>query len=167
MCKRYLFPLAMVLLFMVFTGCTASKENGATSPEPDTPPRSAEEATNTYFDFDDIPVPKEMEIEPDDSILFHSPNLKAGAVVFNGRVEAISLFDFFINNMPKENWHLRSYFKYGRYIMVFEKPNKDCIIRIIDGSYKTELQIWVTPRFPGETDKLKGPEAIPEKNLMQ
>jgi hypothetical protein len=167
MSKRYLFPLAMIMLFMFLAGCTASKEDGVKTPEPDTPPRSAEEAANIYFDFDDIPVPKEMEIDPDDSILFQSPNLKAGAVVFNGRVEAISLFDFFLNNMPKENWHLRSYFKYGRYIMVFEKPNKDCIIRIIDGSYKTELQIWVTPRFPGEADQLQGPEAVPEEDLMQ
>ncbi|MFP4657561.1 MAG: hypothetical protein ACLFMP_02610, partial [Desulfonatronovibrionaceae bacterium] len=164
--KKQLLPLVLVLMFTLLFGCTASKDNGAQE-EPDVPPPSEEEALNNYYDFDDIPVPKEMEIRSDDSILFQSPNLKAGAVVFEGRVEAISLFDFFLNNMPKENWNLRSYFKYGRYIMVFEKPNKDCIIRIIDHRFKTELQIWVTPRFSGEKDEILGPDTLPEEDLEQ
>jgi hypothetical protein len=48
--------------------------------------------------------------------------------------------------MPKDGWHATSSFKYGRYIIGFEKPNKDCIISITDGSFKTGLQIWVNER---------------------
>ncbi|MFO7816524.1 MAG: hypothetical protein ACQES5_00290 [Thermodesulfobacteriota bacterium] len=155
--NRLILLSLLTLLIMALGGCATSQKKQDTANQAPPPP-SSEEAKNLYFDFDDIPIPNEMELDSDDSILFESPELKAGVVVFKGRVEAISLFDFFLNNMPQENWHLRSYFKYGRYIMVFEKPDKDCIIQIKDDTFKTELQIWVTPRFPVEEDKMSGPD---------
>ena len=158
----------LALLIMGLGGCaTSQKKQGSDVQAPPSP--SPEEARNLYFDFDDIPIPSEMELDSNESILFQSPELKAGVVVFKGRVEAISLFDFFLNNMPQENWHLRSFFKYGRYIMVFEKPDKDCIIQIKDDTFKTGLQIWVTPRFPAQGDKMQGPALNPdmETDLVQ
>jgi len=101
---------------------------------------------DSYYDFDDILVPKEMELVPKSSLLFETPELKAGVIFFEGRVDPVSLFDFFMTNMPKDNWQLRSYFKYGRYIIVFEKPDKDCIISIDEKTLTTELEMWITPR---------------------
>lgn len=100
-----------------------------------------------YYDFEDILIPKEMKLNAKKSIVFETPTLKAGAMVFTGKVEPVSLFNFFMNNMPQDNWKLRSYFKYGRYIMVFEKEEKVCIIRIKEDSFNTELTIWITPRI--------------------
>ncbi len=165
--KTTIFTLLVLLLSFALVGCASSPKEGSTSPDKVTSPPPEKEAQNRYFDFDDIPVPKDMEIKPDNSILFESPDMKAGVVIFKGRVDAVSLFDFFMNNMPKENWHMRSYFKYGRYIMVFEKPKKDCIIRIKDHSFNTELQVWVTPRFPAEKEKMQGPDMQLEKDLPQ
>jgi len=104
-------------------------------------------APDSYYDFDDILVPKEMKLVPNSSLLFETPQLKAGVIFFEGRVDPVSLFDFFTNTMPKDNWSLRSYFKYGRYILVFEKSDKDCIISINEKALKTELEMWVTPRL--------------------
>ncbi|MBW1798083.1 MAG: hypothetical protein JRJ21_06715 [Deltaproteobacteria bacterium] len=101
---------------------------------------------DSYYDFDDILVPKEMDLVPKSSLLFETPELKAGVIFFEGRVDPVSLFDFFITNMPKDNWQLRSYFKYGRYIIVFEKPDKDCIISIDEKTLTTDLEMWITPR---------------------
>ena len=80
------------------------------------------------------------------SLLFETPELKAGVIFFEGRVDPVSLFNFFMTNMPKDNWQLRSYFKYGRYIMVFEKADKDCIVSINEKTLTTELEMWITPR---------------------
>lgn len=106
-----------------------------------------QETGGSYYDFDDILVPKEMKLVPESSLLFETAHLKAGGILFKGRVDPVSLFDFFLNNMPKDNWQLRSYFKYGRYIMVFEKPDKDCIISIKEKALTTQLEMWITPRI--------------------
>ena len=107
------------------------------------------EPSNFYYDFDDVPVPKEMELDSKESLMFETPHVKAGLLCFSGRVEPVSLFNFFRANMPKDGWQMRSYFKYGWYIIVFEKPEKDCILGITEGHLKTNLEIWVTPRVTG------------------
>ncbi|WP_462323678.1 hypothetical protein [Desulfoplanes sp.] len=145
----------LVILMLLVTLCTACSGLGGaetTTQNPATPdqtePVNAEEV-DSYYDFDDVLVPREMEIDSNKSLVFESPNLKAGMMFFEGRVEPVSLFDFFVNSMPKDGWHSTSSFKYGRYIIGFEKPNKDCIISISDGSFKTGLQIWVNERKGG------------------
>ncbi|ACV69778.1 putative lipoprotein [Desulfohalobium retbaense] len=142
--------LVMMVMVMALAGCASTPE-GASPGEPGSGPFSfgqgeAEEQSNFYYDFEDVLVPKEMELVPDESLLFETPAVKIGVLVFKGRVDPVSLFDFFMANMPKDNWQLRSYFKYGRYIMVYEKPGKDCIISLTESSLSTKLQIWVTPR---------------------
>ena len=115
----------------------------------------AQQPAGTYYDFDDVPVPTQMELQPKQSIIFETPDIKAGVIVFTGRVDPLSLFNYFVVSLKNEGWHLRSYFKYQRYIMVFEKPTKDCIIRIIENGLSTELQVWVTPRFKERIDYFK------------
>lgn len=106
-----------------------------------------ESVTHKYYDFDDIPVPREMKINVKESILFESQNIRSGMLSFSGRVNSDSLFTYFQTSMSNEGWKLISYIKYGTYIMTFEKPNKLCIIRIIDRSFTSELQIWISPKL--------------------
>jgi hypothetical protein len=160
--KRILVILMLVGMFGV--GCTGiGGTDSAATQNPATPPQSQQvnpEDVDSYYDFDDVLVPREMEIDSKKSLVFESPNLKAGMMSFEGRVDAVSLFDFFVNSMPKDGWKTTSSFKYGRYIIGFEKPNKDCIISITDGSFKTGLQIWVNERKPGTATGM-------ERNLSQ
>jgi len=67
-------------------------------------------------------------------------------MVFTGRVEIKSLTDYFINNMAKDNWDLRCAFKSNRTILVFEKPDRYCIVNVTDEHFTTLLEIWVAPR---------------------
>jgi len=141
--------LSLIMVMGLCTACSSMDGTSKTTQNPATPPESQAmnpEDVDSYYDFDDVLVPKEMEIDSEKSLVFESPNLKAGMMFFEGRVEAVSLFDFFVNSMPKDGWHATSSFKYGRYIIGFEKPNKDCILSITDGSFKTGLQIWVNER---------------------
>ena len=141
----------IVLSLMLATASCAQvfkskKESGTLKSGSEAQGLPSQGAPDSYYDFDDILIPKEMKLVPKSSLLFETPELKAGVIFFEGRVDPVSLFDFFINNMPKDNWQLRSYFKYGRYIMVFEKPDKDCIISVNEKTLTTELEMWVTPR---------------------
>jgi hypothetical protein len=112
----------------------------------ETQPES-ESVTHKYYDFDDIPIPREMKINVKESILFESQNIRSGMLSFSGRVNSDSLFNYFQTSMTNEGWKLISYIKYGTYIMTFEKPNKLCIVRIIDRSFTSELEIWVSPKL--------------------
>jgi hypothetical protein len=140
----------VVFCLLSFSVACGPLAKNATTGSSDT--GTSTQASSFYYDFDDILVPRELSLIPEKSIFFESPSVKTGVLAFDGRVDAVSLFNFFLNNMPKDNWKLRSYFKYGVYLMVFEKADKDCIMTIVDSPLKTQLQIWVAPRLsPGET----------------
>ena len=143
------FSLLPFLFFIISCSTPIQSKSRSVPSEPDRNEKDAfhQEVINSYYDFDDILVPKGMKLVPKSCLLFETPQLKAGLLQFEGRVEPVSLFNFFINNMPKDSWQLSSYVKYGRYIIVFEKPDKNCVISINEVTLKTLLQIWVTPRL--------------------
>ena len=149
--KRALISLTLILLLL--PSCSTFQR--ARQPSPDDAPRPGVQnrPAPRYLDFDDILLPREMDLVTDKSLLLETPAVKAGFLVFKGRVEPASLFEFFMANMRKDNWQLRSYFKYTPYIMVFEKPDRDCVISLEEDALHTELQIWVTPRYSGALDQ--------------
>lgn len=140
------------MLCLSLSVCACSPRYGGKAVFTD-PDRTAEDMDaevardSSYFDFSDILIPREMKLDPDSSLLFEAADLKAGRLRFKGWVDPVSLFDFFMDNMPQDNWRLRSYFKYGVYLLVFEKPDRDCIISIHKGALNSWLEIWVTPRL--------------------
>ena len=153
-----LWTLALLFLFSTACATTGGTEiQSSSEPEPGAPPAAATDpapqTSTAYFDFDDVLIPTEMTIVPKTSLLIETPHVKAGVVNFEGRVEPISLFNFFVVNMPKDGWQLRSYIKYGRYILVFEKKDRDCIITIEESTLTTSMEVWITPRI---ADKMVG-----------
>ncbi|MFP4083542.1 MAG: hypothetical protein ACLFP9_01465 [Desulfonatronovibrio sp.] len=148
MWKKFIL-LAVALCFIA--GCSSMRQE----PEEDTVYEPVEQvpedeaANQKYYDFDDIPVPNEMKINPKGSILFESQDLRSGMLSFSGRVDSESLFDYFQATMPDEGWRLISYIKYGTYILTFDKPEKLCIVRIIEKSFSSELQMWISPKLSG------------------
>ncbi len=138
----------MVMIFFV-AGCANMKvePESETVYEPLEEQIESEPAAHLYYDFEDIPIPREMKINPKDSILFESQNIRAGMLSFSGRVDSESLFNYFLEGMPNEGWRLTSYIKYGTYILTFDKPGKLCIVRIIERSFSSELQIWISPKL--------------------
>jgi hypothetical protein len=103
----------------------------------------------SYQEFDDVLIPNELALQGKSSFVFETPQFKTGIVVYKGRVDAVSLANFFEKELPKDNWRLRSKIKYNRTIMVFEKPDRDCVINILDDTFSTTLEIMIAPRMDG------------------
>lgn len=141
--------LAVLTLFLFIFGCTGMKSEPReeTVYEPVSAPPETEAETSRYYDFDDIPIPREMKIDPGNSILFESGRLKSGMLNFTGRVDSDSLFNYFQVSMANEGWRLLNSIKYSTYMLAFDKPEKICIIRIVPKKFSSELQIWVTPKL--------------------
>ena len=140
---RLIIVMPLVLLFV--SSCATmfkTKDEPALQKEP---PVTRENA-NSYYDFNDIMVPNAMKLMPKESILFETAQIKAGVISFEGRVDPVSLFDFFVTSMANDGWKLRSYFKYGRYMLIFEKMDKDCVIKITSKTLSADLELWVMPR---------------------
>lgn len=146
----------IVLLGMTMAACSPRYGNQAgPAPLSDAEKPAEDEGSgatrsSSYYDFKDILIPREMKLDSKASLLFETGKLKAGRICFKGWVDPVSLFNFFAIHMPQDRWALRSYFKYGVYLLVFEKPDRDCIISIHKGSLNTKLEIWVTPRLVEE-----------------
>ena len=103
---------------------------------------------NTYFDFDDILIPSDLQLDQEQSIIFETRTLKAGTLHFHGRVEPVSLFNFYTHHLPQDNWSISSQMKYGHFLIIAEKKDKFCVLTIRESGLKTHLQVWVTPRIP-------------------
>ncbi len=142
--------ILLALMIFILSGCWATKETEPETFEPvsesgELQPKDA--AAHRYYDFEDIPIPKEMNLDREGSILFESQGIRAGMLTYTGRVDSESLFNYFQIGLPNENWELLSYIKYGTQILTFSKDDRLCIIRILEGRLRTELQIWISPKI--------------------
>lgn len=148
---RYVKLIVLAMLLSSW-GCAnmnwPGSSSSSTSQEVSAPPAQA----SFVYDFKDIRVPEEMEIQTDKSSLTPTDGGKTGLMRFKGRAEPISLFDFFYNTMPKDGWTLLTYQKYQRFLMVFTKDTRVCVITMgEDPIYYTWLEVWVSPRIVGGT----------------
>ncbi len=98
-----------------------------------------------YYDFGDVLVPRELNLDAKSSFVYHTSGFTAGVLVFESKVERTSLIEFFDNNMAKDNWRAVSAFKSPRTLLLFQKENRWCVINITDGDWNTMVEIWVAP----------------------
>ncbi len=99
------------------------------------------ENPNYYYDFDDVLIPRELTPVDDEKYVFTDSRFHAGFRIFEGRVVAEDLYNFFANNMAKDNWKQTLSLKTVRSVLVFEKPNKSCTITIEDG-FKAKVTVF-------------------------
>lgn len=140
------------LLIVLLTGCASMGDNTVDSEQAVTEEEA--EPSPIYYDFGDVLIPLELEVDRDSSFIYHAPGFTAGVLVLSGRVEASSMIRFFENNMAKDNWKLVSSFKSPRTIMFFNKANRSCIINITEKSFSSEVEIWVAPTLNGSETTL-------------
>ena len=120
-----------------------SKEGSdAAIPNPD---KKAESPDAIYYDFSDVLIPKQMELQRDDSFVYDTSSFTAGFLTFEGRVEVRSLTRFFVDAMTQDNWILGAKFTHKEVVLLFEKPNKRTIMYITETRFKTRVRIWVAP----------------------
>jgi hypothetical protein len=133
--KKILWIISLLAL-AACTGCIAGEiDSGASAPE----------AVGRYWDFDDVLVPSSMKLNRDESMLVVSEGHKGGLLAFKDNLELISLVNFFTVNMSKDGWLHKASFKYPNVALLFAKPDKTCIIHIIESTFSTSVYIWVAP----------------------
>ncbi|MCX7823248.1 MAG: hypothetical protein N2260_07395 [Syntrophobacterales bacterium] len=162
--------IIVMLLSLMLSGCSQSRALSPPPPPPTTgsfssPPTttpttpgsvgtgqtstpvttSAYPIAPLFYDFEDIPIPQEMDMITDESRVFMVGQFKSGVLVFKGRVEANSLVDFFQAAMVREKWQFKSGFRYNRSVLVFEKPQKTCVVVVYSRLIYTYLEIYVAP----------------------
>jgi len=140
--------ITLFFLAILLISCTQLKKYTTYKPSST---NSTNKYTNDYqksisFDFPDIPIPKELKLDPKKSLVFESATQKVGILVYKGRIDPLSLFEYFESKLPQMGWKLRSFFKYGKYMILFSKESKDLVIRIQEMGFTTEVFIWVVPR---------------------
>jgi hypothetical protein len=132
---------SMLVLMIVLAACssTPKKTDGSNAQVKD------EKNAPLYYDFGDVLVPRELKLNAKSSFVYQSSGFTAGVLVFESKVERVSLIEFFDNNMVKDNWQAVSAFKSPRTLLLFQKENRWCVINISDNNWDTMVEIWVAP----------------------
>lgn len=138
-----------MLVFIFISGCATQTLSEKATPleESQLPEESREKTISLYYDFKDVPVPKELKLEKDKSFVFQTTEFTTGILTFSGKVESDSLISYFINKMPNDGWRFLSSLKSPKNILFFMKEKRFCIITIISRAFTTDLEILITPSF--------------------
>ena len=148
--KAFLNCLVVVLLAFFISGCLgdtfSSKPEDGTS---DVQPKSRK-TTAVYYDFEDVLIPMELKVVEANTVVVSTPGFTSGIITLKGRVERRSLFNFFNNNMQKDNWSIVSQIKSpGTTIMVFHKAARISVITIREEQFNTYVEVGVAPIVAG------------------
>lgn len=163
--QTFIKMLLVSLLLFSLVGCITGKSTSSTE-EPIVAASGATESYEEfvpYTEFDDIAVPNELSRVPEKSFIYENSDFKTGMIVMKGRVENESLIDFFVNQMAKDNWSKESSIKSTISTLVFKKPYKSCMIRITDGTYNTNVEIYAVEL---KAEALRGENAVREQNIQ-
>lgn len=145
--------VAVVVAVFFVSGCSSglfSKKPEGESPgnQPKT-----RKTTAVYYDFEDVLIPNELSIVTDRTVVVSTPGFTSGIITLKGRVDRRSLFNFFNNNMQKDNWSIISQIKSpAATIMVFQKASRTSVITIRDEQIYTYVEIGVAPTVAGQPD---------------
>ena len=131
----------MALLMLLVAACSSTPKSTDGS---EAKPKDDKNAA-LYYDFGDILIPRELELDDKSSFVYRSSGFTAGILAFKSKVELGSMVTFFENNMAKDNWQAVGTFKSPRTLLLFQKENRWCVINITDNKWDTLVEIWVAP----------------------
>lgn len=162
--------VVVVLLAFFISGCLG--DTFSKKPEDEKSPvvqPKSRKTTAVYYDFEDVLIPMELKIVQDRTVVITTPGFTSGILTLKGRVERQSLFNFFSNNMQKDNWNVVSQIKSpGTTLMVFQKTSRTSVITIRDEQIYTYVEIGVAPTITGETEFSDTGEAgLSESSLIE
>lgn len=142
---------ALVLQVLVALCATACAIGPLSSPpaslEETQGEQELKEAAPLYYDFKDVPVPRELDIVNEKSFVFQTAESTIGLISFSGGLNVEFLIDFFTSRMPGNGWRLLSSFRSPKIMLFFLKGNRFCIITMVGKTFGTEVEILLTPNF--------------------
>jgi hypothetical protein len=137
--RRKMIWLVTVVLLLLMTASCAMFDKGPAKPE------TAQKRLPDVREFDDVLIPREMDIAKESSMIYRREGMSAGLLRLSGRVEPASLMRYFQNNMANEGWRPISQFRSPQSLMIFQKGNRMAVIAIEDGDLETFADVWVVP----------------------
>jgi hypothetical protein len=130
---------------LLFTGCSYLQNKKASSKRSG----AAAQPKNVYLDFGDVLLPRQLDVDRDNSFVFSTAGLTAGLLSLKGRVDGNSMITYFENKMPVDGWQMISAIKSSRSMLLFKKQARWCVISITEGQLYTYVEIWVAPTMDG------------------
>jgi hypothetical protein len=90
-------------------------------------------------EFEDIPVPKGLSYQQDESTVIETPNLKAGRHIYRGRLELDSLTTAIRSTLEANGWRHVSSTKSAQpgTIQIYEKEGDTLQVRLWEGLWYT------------------------------
>lgn len=142
--------VVIVLLAFFISGCFGLGSSSKSEEDPSVDQPKSRKTTAVYYDFEDVLIPRELSIVKNRTVVILTPGFTSGLITLKGRVERQSLFNFFNNNMAKDNWTVISQIKSpGITIMVFQKSSRTSVITIRDEQIYTYVEVGVAPTVTG------------------
>jgi len=143
--------IVVLSVFFIFGCSDMFSKSPEGEPSADQP--KSRKTTAVYYDFEDVLIPMELSVVKDRTVVILTPGFTSGILTLKGRVERRSLFNFFSNNMQKDNWNVLSQIKSpGTTIMVFQKTSRTAVITIRDEQIYTYVEVGVAPTVTGGAD---------------
>ncbi len=136
--RMMVFFSALGLALLMIASCSMF-EKGPVKPE------TAQKKLPDVREFDDVLVPREMDIDKESSVIYRRDGMSAGLLRLSGRVDMNSLMRYFQNNMANEGWRPISQFRSPHSLMLFQKGNRMAVIAIEDADLQTFADVWVVP----------------------
>jgi hypothetical protein len=116
--------IAPLLAVVLLTACASA------------PPRAVRS------EFEDIPVPKGLELRTGKSTIIESPTVKAARLVFRGRLEMASLTVAMRTTLEANGWrHVSSTTSSHGTIQVYEKAGSSLEVRLWEGLWYTYVEL--------------------------
>jgi hypothetical protein len=90
-------------------------------------------------EFEDIPVPKGLSYQQDESTIIETPNVKAGRHIYRGRLELDSLTTAIRNTLEANGWRHVSSTKSSQHgtTQVYEKGGDSLQVQLWEGWWYT------------------------------
>ena len=90
-------------------------------------------------EFEDIPVPKGLSYQHDESTIIETPNVKAGRHIYRGRLELDSLTTAIRNTLEANGWRHVSSTKSSQHgtTQVYEKDGDSLQVQLWEGLWYT------------------------------
>jgi hypothetical protein len=98
------------------------------------------------YRFEDVPMPRSLEIDKGESFIYESEAIKTGILVYSGKAKVGDLARFFKENMGTHGWRLVSNFERHDALLTFTKPGWGCVITILPtGMERAKVEVRLGP----------------------
>ncbi len=142
---KKLFLIFIIIFFMfAITGCQYMEQ----TVKDDQPVAEAKVAPKiANFQFEDLPVPNNLNIINDDSFLYETSNYRTGIMKYKGEDDFKNVGNFFKGELPKYNWNLVNSIEFKNVMqLIFAKPDWITVIYLEQNGNNVIVTITIGPK---------------------